>query len=392
MAQKIFLALALGVFGLLSACALLPERFSVNAPWLQKFLALAQSPTTQGLQSQIRLPPGYSISLYAENLDDPRMLLWSGDNLLVSTPSSGTVRLLRPNADGTRAESIETLFSQLDYPHGLELHQGNLYIAGQSAIYRAAFDTAAGKTLSTPEVIASLPGRGGHWTRTIKRSPDDVLYVAVGSSCNVCIEEDERRAALLTLEPESGVLEIYATGLRNTVGWDWRPSDGALYGVDNGRDLLGDDVPPDELNRIEKDGFYGWPFLYGFNTPDPDFGDTPDPRIANAIAPEHGFQAHVAPLSLLFVEASAKLPGLQGAALAALHGSWNRSSKVGYKLVSLHWDTEGNIEERDFATGFEEDENVLGRPVDIALGPDGALYVSDDYAGAIYRIAAESAE
>ena len=392
MLQKIFLALALGVFGLLSACALLPERFSVNAPWLQKFLALAQAPTTQGLQSQIRLPAGYSISLYAENLDDPRMLLWSGDNLLVSTPSSGTVRLLRPNADNTRAESIETLFSQLDRPHGLELHQGKIYIAGQSAIYRADFDTASGTALSAPEAIASLPKRGGHWTRTIKRGPDDVLYVAVGSSCNVCIEEDERRAALLTLEPESGALEIYATGLRNTVGWDWRPSDGALYGVDNGRDLLGDDVPPDELNRIEKDAFYGWPFLYGFNTPDPDYGDTSDPRIANAIAPEHGFQAHVAPLSLLFLDANTKLPGLQDAALAALHGSWNRSSKVGYKLVSLHWDTDGNIEERDFATGFEENENVLGRPVDIALGPDGALYVSDDYAGAIYRIAAESAE
>lgn len=385
MYQKILLTVALSIFALLSACALLPDRFAVNTPWLQKFFARAQAPDQATLNSKIQLPAGYSISVFAENLGDPRMLLWVNTNLLVSTPSDRTVKLLRPNAQGTHIESVDTLFSSLNLPHGLEYHDGKLYIAAQDAIYQADFDAQSGMAMSVLQPIASMPERGGHWTRTIKHGPDNLLYVGVGSSCNVCEEDDERRAALLTLDPNTHAIEVYASGLRNTVGWDWRDSDNALYGVDNGRDLLGDDVPPDELNRIEKNGFYGWPYLYGDNVPDPDYGDIPDPRIAGAIPPEHGFQAHVAPLSLKFLGNS--FPGLKNAALVALHGSWNRSSKVGYKLVSLHWDDNDNIQERDFAVGFEENENVFGRPVDIVEGPDGALYVSDDFAGVIYRIA-----
>ena len=384
MLRKIFFSITLAVFALLSACALLPDRFAVNAPWLQEFLSRGQVPDPQTLDSQIQLPPNYSISVFAEGLDDPRMLLWIDSNLIVSIPSSGAVKLLRPNEQGKRIESTETLFLDLDRPHGLEYHDGKLYIAGQSTIYEADFDAQNGVATSVAQPIASLPERGGHWTRTIKRGPDGLFYVAVGSSCNVCEEDDKRRSALLTLDTQTGELEVYASGLRNTVGWDWRTSDSALYGVENGRDLLGDDIPPDELNRIEKDGFYGWPYLYGDNVPDPDYGDIADPRIADAIPPEHSFQAHVAPLSLTFVEGS--LPGLENAALVALHGSWNRSSKVGYKLVSLHWDGD-NITERDFAVGFEENENVFGRPVDVVEGPDGAIYVSDDFAGVIYRIA-----
>ena len=389
MLKKSPLAIAVAALALLSACALLPERFSMNAPWLQKIFALAETPTPNTLQTRIRLPAGYDISIYAEGLNDPRMLLWSGENLLVSTPRSGEVKLLRPSADGRRAASVETLFADINAPHGLALHAGKLYIAAQDAIHAVEWDAQNSAPLAPAVTIAALPPSGGHWTRSIKSGPDGNLYVAVGSSCNVCIEDDPRRAAMLTLDAESGALEIHAGGLRNTVGWDWRPEDGALYGVDNGRDLLGDDIPPDELNRIEKGGFYGWPFLNGFNVRDPDYGDRADARISSAIEPEYGFQAHVAPLSILFLGADTRLPGLQGAALVALHGSWNRSSKVGYKIVSLHWNADGSIEERDFASGFEENEDVIGRPVDIALGPDGALYVSDDFAGVIYRIAAE---
>ena len=387
MFRKLALAAALSAVALVSACALLPERFSVNAPWLQEMLALADAPDAATLQARIQLPPGYEISLYAADLGNPRLLLWSGDNLLFSDPYSDSVRVLRRGPDG-RALPAETIFDGLDLPHGLALHAGRLYIAGEGALYAAEWDAEAARPLSPAVAVASLPAQGGgHWTRTVKAGPDGLLYVAAGSSCNACLEDDPRRAALLTFDAATGALEIYADGLRNTVGFDWR-GDGALYGVDNGRDWLGDDNPPDELNRIEKGGFYGWPFLNGFNVPDPDYGERTDPRIAAARPPAHGFQAHVAPLSLLFVGEDAPLPGLQGAALVGLHGSWNRSSKVGYKLVSLHWDAAGNIEERDFATGFEANEEVIGRPVDIALGPDGALYVSDDHAGAIYRIAA----
>jgi glucose/arabinose dehydrogenase len=181
--------------------------------------------------------------------------------------------------------------------------------------------------------------------------------------------------------------EIYATGLRNAVGFDWQPGTGDLYANDNGRDLLGDDFPPCELNRVVRGGFYGWPVANGDNVPDPDLGDGQAERIRSAIPPVHGYPAHNAPLGLSFVRGDRVPPEYRGAALAALHGSWNRSEKDGYEVVSLHWQPDGGIEQRDFVTGFEVDEDVIGRPVDVAEGPDGAFYVSDDYAGMIYRVA-----
>jgi hypothetical protein len=171
------------------------------------------------------------------------------------------------------------------------------------------------------------------------------------------------------------------------VGFDWRPATGELYATDNGRDLLGDDFPPCELNRIEAGGFYGWPYANGDNQPDPDLGAGNEDRIRAAIPPVHGFGAHQAPLGIAFVRGAAAPAELRGAALVALHGSWNRTRKAGYKVVSLHFADDGSIEERDFLVGFERDGNVIGRPVDVAEGPDGAIYVSDDYAGAVYRVA-----
>jgi glucose/arabinose dehydrogenase len=212
------------------------------------------------------------------------------------------------------------------------------------------------------------------------------MYVSIGSSCNACSETDPRRAAIVRYRPDGSGEQIFATGLRNAVGFDWHPITAALYANDNGRDLLGDDFPPCELNRVVEGGFYGWPFANGANVPDPDFGAGQEARIAAAIPPVHDYPAHNAPLGLAFLR-SAKLPlAYRNAAVSALHGSWNRSRKDGYKVVSLHWGTDGEIEQRDFVTGFERDEDVIGRPVDVAEGPDGAVYISDDYAGAIYRV------
>jgi hypothetical protein len=179
-----------------------------------------------------------------------------------------------------------------------------------------------------------------------------------------------------------------ATGLRNSVGFDWQPETGDLYATDNGRDLLGDDFPPCELNRIVSGGFYGWPFANGARVPDPDFGAGREEEIAGSIPPVHEFRAHNAPLGIHFLRGEHWPPPYRHAAIVALHGSWNRTRKDGYEVVSLHWGADGAIEERRFAAGFlREDGEVIGRPVDVAEGPDGAVYVSDDYAGAIYRIA-----
>jgi glucose/arabinose dehydrogenase len=249
-------------------------------------------------------------------------------------------------------------------------------------------DAAARRTEGAFErVVTGLPAGGNHWTRTVRFGPDGAMYVSVGSSCNVCLEQDPRRAALLRYRPEGAGEEIHATGLRNAVGFDWRPGTGELYATDNGRDLLGDDFPPCELDLVVEGGFYGWPFANGDRVPDPDLGQGREAEIAASIPPAHAFRAHNAPLGIVFLRA----PGVaayRGAALVALHGSWNRTRKDGYKVVSLHWGADGRIEERDFLVGFLEGDDVIGRPVDVAEGPDGAIYVSDDYAGVIYRVTA----
>jgi cytochrome c553 len=169
------------------------------------------------------------------------------------------------------------------------------------------------------------------------------------------------------------------------VGLDWRPGTDELFATDNGRDLLGDDFPPCELNRVVKGGFYGWPFANGDRVTDPDLGAGHADRVQSSQPPVHGFRAHNAPLGIAFLRGTSLPSDYRGAALVALHGSWNRTVKDGYRVVSLHWDGDSIIE-RDFAVGFERDGEVIGRPVDVAEGPDGAVYVSDDYAGVVYRI------
>ena len=208
----------------------------------------------------------------------------------------------------------------------------------------------------------------------------------MGSSCNACVEEDARRAALLRYTPDGEFVDTYATGLRNSAGFDWSPATGTLYATDNGRDMLGDDFPPCELNAVVEGGFYGWPFANGANVPDPDLGADPNASLQPAIAPAHEFRPHNAPLGIVFVRHRGHPPDYRAAAIVALHGSWNRSEKDGYKVVSLHFGTDGSIEERDFLTGFLSDGVAIGRPAELAEGPDGSIYVSDDYGSAVYRI------
>jgi glucose/arabinose dehydrogenase len=235
-------------------------------------------------------------------------------------------------------------------------------------------------------IVADLPGTGNHWTKTVRFGPDGWMYLSIGSSCNVCIEEDPLRATIVRYRPDGSEMQIHATGLRNSVGFDWRPGTGDLFATDNGRDLLGDDFPPCELNEIVAGGFYGWPFANGARQIDPDLGAGHEAEVERSVAPAHAFVAHTAPLGITFYRGTAFPEHYRGAAFVAQHGSWNRTTKSGYRVVALHWDADDNIGESDFVLGWEVDEQVIGRPVDVAEGPDGALYVSDDYAGAVYRV------
>jgi glucose/arabinose dehydrogenase len=316
----------------------------------------------------------------------------AGD-LLVSQPRQGQIQLVIADRDGDgRSDGQRVLVDGLQRPHGLDFRGDQLYVGEGSRISQLAFNEqgpGTARVTGEPRVLVEgLPEGGNHWTHTLRFGPDGGLYLHVGSTCNVCEEEDSRRATMLRFEPDGSGEEIYASGLRNSVGFDWRPDTLELFATDNGRDLLGDDYPPCELNRITRGGFYGWPYANGDREPDPDFGEGNAERIARSIPPVHDFAAHNAPLGITFVRQPSPPPELAGAALVALHGSWNRSRKDGYKVVSLHWNDRDEIEERDFLTGFNLDDDVIGRPVDVAEGPDGAFYVSDDYAGVIYRVAA----
>lgn len=340
------------------------------------------------VRQRYQVPEGFSLGLYAADLPRVRFMRFTpAGDLLVSRPHAGDILLLRRDADGDgRPDARETLISGLERPLGLEISGDWLYIAESNRIGRVFFDSHTGTLVGDYQpLVEGLTDNGNHWSKTIRIGPDKKLYLSQGSTCNVCQEEDTRRATMMRFALDGTQGETVATGLRNSVGFDWAPWDGALYATDNGRDLLGDDFPPCELNRIETGGFYGWPFFNGDNVPDPDMG--PDPLAAQRtpIKPAHGFRPHNAPLGMTFLNADTLPKQFQRSALVALHGSWNRSSPDGYKVVSLHW-TDDGIEERDFLTGFNQDGDISGRPVDVAQGPDGAIYVSDDYAGAIYRV------
>jgi len=336
-----------------------------------------------------RVPPGFVVGVYAADLPKARFLLTtpSGD-LLVSRPHAGDILLLERDANGDgRTDGVRALLQGLRRPLGMALAEGWLYVAESTQVGRIRFDHATGTTIQPYEILVSgLTDNGNHWSKSLGVGPDGLVYLAQGSTCNVCSEADDRRATMMRFRPDGSGAEIIATGLRNSVGFDWAPWSGALYATDNGRDLLGDDFPPCELNRIEPGLFYGWPYFNGANVPDPDMGPDPLAGKRQPTPPVHGFSAHNAPLGIRFIDGSGWPPGYQRTALVALHGSWNRSEPDGYKVVSLQWSGD-SIVERDFLTGFLVDGEVSGRPVDIAQGPDGAVYISDDYAGAVYRVA-----
>lgn len=341
------------------------------------------------VNERLHVPDGWRITLYADGLPQARFLRPLPDGeLLLSRPRLGQITLLSRDTDGDgHPDHVSVLLDGLDQPHGIEVADGWLYVAEGSAIGRVAFDTASGRLAGTyHRIFNELPAGGNHWSRSVRMGPDGWLYVSIGSSCNACEEEHPWRAAMLRMRPDGSEVQLHATGLRNSVGFDWTPWSGELYATDNGRDMLGDDVPPCELNHIVAGGFYGWPYVHGNGTPDPGLGTAHPEKVASAIGPAHEFGAHTAPLGITFVRDSANIARLGRAALAALHGSWNRSTPAGYAVVLLQWQDDGSIVETPFLTGFERAREVIGRPVDVAEAADGTLYVSDDYAGAIYRI------
>jgi glucose/arabinose dehydrogenase len=346
-------------------------------------------PSSLQVELLLQPAPGFDVHAYSTDVPLARFMAMTPDgDLIVSRTRADEVVLVERdrNHDG-KADGVRVLLSRLEGPHGLALHDGWLYVGESVAVGRAKFDSATG-TITGPyqRILSGLSNDGLHHTKTVGFGPDGWLYLAQGSSCNACVEQDPRRATMMRMQPDGSGAEIYATGLRNSVGFDWAPWDGSLYATENGRDLLGDDFPPDELNRIEQGRFYGWPYVNGYGVLDPDMGKGHEDRVAKTTVPAHGFRPHNAPLGIAFLRAVNRPRGYEKAAIVALHGSWNRSKLDGYKVVALRWQDDGTIVESDFLSGFLGPDGIIGRPAGVVEGPDGAIYVSDDYAGVIYRI------
>ena len=346
----------------------------------------------------LTLPEGFSISVFARDLGPARVMTWDPTgNLLVSITKEGKVLALPDkNGDGV-ADRVAVVTEGLNRPHGLLFFNDKLYIAESDQVAVYDYNTQTLRAHNKEKII-DLPGGGGHFTRTIMRTSDDRLLIAVGSTCNVCQESDWRRAAVLISnmdgsDPPGGEagLKVFASGLRNSVFMTMHPVTGALWVTEMGRDFLGDDLPPDEINILQEGKNYGWPICYGKNIHDTQFDKNTyirnpcqDPfEIPSYI----DLQAHSAPLGLAFISQGGWPEEYWYNLLVAYHGSWNRTEPTGYKIVRFILDERGNyLGQEDFISGWLQGDRALGRPVDIFVQPGGVIYISDDKAGLIYKV------
>lgn len=346
--------------------------------------------------SFVKLPPGFSITIFAKDIGGsllgypgpnagPRFFEWVHDTLFVSVPNKGVVLALPDMDHDGKADEKRIVIDGLNRPHGLTQYNNWFYIAEENQVVRVKLKTDLVARKDTLEVVVPDLPTGGHWTRTI-RIKDDQMYVSIGSSCNNCLEPDERRGAVLICElPPNQGCEIFAHGSRNAVGIAFHPKTGELFATENARDLLGNDLPPDEINILQQGKKYGWPHCYGKQVPDPDYGDAAYCKTTEPSALD--IQAHSAPLGLAFNPGGNFPAEYTGDLFVAYHGSWNREEKTGYKVVRVRMKDPVPASVEDFATGWlAAGDTVLGRPVDITFDKQGRMYVSDDKEGVIYRI------
>jgi glucose/arabinose dehydrogenase len=337
---------------------------------------------------QIKLPPGFSIELYVGDIPDARsMTLGPGGTLFVGTRTAGKVYAVVDHGPKDKRPRVITIAENLRMPNGVAFRGGSLYVAEVGRILR--YDDIEKRLENPPKPVVvydRYPGDRAHGWKFIRFGPDGRLYVPVGAPCNICDPEDPIYASITRLKPDGTDLEIFARGIRNTVGFDWHPETNELWFTENGRDWMGDDRPPDELNSAPRKGLhFGYPYCHG--------GDIPDPKYGRGRAcreftpPEIELAPHTAALGMRFYTGKMFPDVYRNQIFIAEHGSWNRSAPIGYRITLVKLRGNRALSYEVFAEGWLQGKSAWGRPVDVEVMPDGALLVSDDKAGAIYRIA-----
>jgi glucose/arabinose dehydrogenase len=350
-------------------------------------LALLATPAA-AWSAALTLSPDFEANVFAATLGAPRLLVLDpSGTLLVTIPSRGQVVAL-PDRDGDgTADAAVVVASGLDRPHGVAFRAGQLYVGETGRVVRLRYDPATLQARDPVIVVPDLPHGGHHWTRTIAFGPDGGLYVAVGSSCDVCREQDRRRATIVRYNPDGTGEQLFAKGLRSVVGLAFDPETGVLWATVNERDWRGRPAPPDYVTAVFAGAFYGWPTCFISERrllPDPEFrnGD----GCAGVTLPTLEIAPHSAPLGLSFYNARRFPRAYRGNLFVAYHGSRPELAPAGYKVVRMTFRKGRPTAIEDFVTGWRQDGRIVGRPVDVLAGADGALYITDDHGGRVYRV------
>jgi glucose/arabinose dehydrogenase len=342
----------------------------------------------------LRLPPGFQIEVLTDAVPTARQMAlgaFKDGKGVLYVGSMGEGKVFAVEMDQGRATAVHTIASGLQMPVGVAWRDGQLFVSAVSKILRFdGIDRRLGNPPAPITVTSGFPTETHHGWKFIAFGPDGLLYVPVGAPCNIC-EPGARYANIQRMKPDGSGLETVAAGVRNSVGFDWNPRDRSLWFTDNGRDMLGDEVPSDELNHVERPGqHFGYPYCHQGDTPDPEFGSKRP--CTEFTAPVVKLGAHVAALGIRFYTGQQFPVAYRNNIFIAQHGSWNRSSKVGYRVVRVVLDAQGKVlGQETFVDGWlSKDgagkETISGRPVDVLVMPDGALLISDDKAGVIYRV------
>ncbi len=338
---------------------------------------------------KIKLPAGFSISVFAE-VDNARSLAISPNGtIFVGNRNEDKVYAIKDTDGDGKADKKWTIASGLNMPNGVAFRNGDLYVAEVNRIHKfSGIESKLDNPGKSQVIYDKYPTEAHHGWKYIAFGPDGKLYVPVGAPCNICESKDPVYASITRMNPDGTGVEVFASGIRNTVGFTWHPTTKQIWFTDNGRDMMGDDIPPCELNTAPKEGLhFGYPYCHGGTIKDDEFGNKRP--CSDFVKPAQNLGAHVAPLGLKFYTGKMFPAEYRNQIILAEHGSWNRSKKSGYKLSLVKVDANSKTTSyTPFATGWLDDasQKVWGRPVDVLLLPDGSMLVSDDQANVIYRI------